>query len=471
MDNVTHAQKMLDETKAQFASQGASGSITQKDIDAWASKLAQYQQHAVANSPQASVLLQSNPNAYMQQYGSQTDIQNQLAGLNPTAKPLTQDPTSLRGDVNGIAQTNTGLGGAHGFAPNPNLQNQTATIPNGNNINSTTGTTGSNTGTSATGTDLAGQYSALLGNTSGIDSAQKAIDDQNNMARVGMQNIAEQPIGMQFISGQQKDIESRNTNLQIPLQQRLANEQMKRQASLDSIKFQLDRSDKAKEFDADEAYRNKALEISKAKDTGFSLSEGEKRYDASGNLIASGGAKTFAPTGTGDLSSKQYTALNQVTTKFQADPIINQSVKGNTASLIADQIIANPSSATSQLKSLYVLVKNLDPDSAVREGELALANQTQSYLQTFGNSLARITEGRVISPDAAVALANATKELMTAWNQTAQKRQQQYVSQAGVLGIGDAFNSYLQGANLGYNGSGGNTGGGSGGIGSSWDDL
>lgn len=166
--------------------------------------------------------------------------------------------------------------------------------------------------------------------------------------------------------------------------------------------------------------------------------------------------KTYSPNSTGvntgtNLTSKQYTALNQITTKFQADPIINQSLKGNTASIIADQIIANPSSATNQLKSLYVLVKNLDPDSAVREGELALANQTQSYLQQFGNTLARITAGRVVSPQAATELAKATKELMGAWNQTATKRQQQYNSQASILGLGNEFSTYIAGSNLGYN--------------------
>lgn len=152
-----------------------------------------------------------------------------------------------------------------------------------------------------------------------------------------------------------------------------------------------------------------------------------------------------------DLTGRQYTALNQITTRFQADPIVNQSIRGNTASQIADQVIANPKSATSQLKSLYVLVKNLDPDSAVREGELALANQTQSYLQRFDNTIARISEGRVVSPEAAKALAVATKELMSAWNNTAKKRQKQYESQANTLGLGEAFGEYLAGSELGYN--------------------
>lgn len=172
--------------------------------------------------------------------------------------------------------------------------------------------------------------------------------------------------------------------------------------------------------------------------------------------------RSIAAAGVAGLGTKQYNALNQITTRFQADPVINQSVKGQTAAAIADQVIADPNSATSQLKSLYILVKNLDPDSAVREGELALANQTQSYLQVWGNTLARINEGRVISPDAAKKLATATKELMSAWNATAKRREKQYRSQANTLSIGSEFDSYIQGSELGYNTvGGGGSGGGS----------
>lgn len=163
--------------------------------------------------------------------------------------------------------------------------------------------------------------------------------------------------------------------------------------------------------------------------------------------------RSIAAAGVGStgLSTRQYITLQQITSKFQSDSIINQSVKGGTASLIADQVIANPGSATNQLKSLYILVKNLDPDSAVREGELTLANQTQSYFQKFSNTLARASEGRVISPEAAKELALATKELMSAWNTTAQTRQKQYQSQANILGLGQDFNDYIVDSTLGYN--------------------
>lgn len=148
------------------------------------------------------------------------------------------------------------------------------------------------------------------------------------------------------------------------------------------------------------------------------------------------------------LNPKQTQNFLSITTKFQADPFINNAIKGQTAIAIADQVLTNPKSAANQLKSLYVLVKNLDPDSAVREGEISLAEKTQSYLQNFQTSLTRISKGQVISESAARELAQATKELATAWNQTAQNRQKQYKAQAAGVGIADAFNEYLTTSDL-----------------------
>ena len=71
--------------------------------------------HAKANSPAATALLQANPTAYMQQYGTAQDVKNQQSGVNPTAiTPPVADPTALRADANGLAPTATPLGGAHG---------------------------------------------------------------------------------------------------------------------------------------------------------------------------------------------------------------------------------------------------------------------------------------------------------------------------------------------------------------------
>jgi len=81
------------------------------------------------------------------------------------------------------------------------------------------------------------------------------------------------------------------------------------------------------------------------------------------------------------MTTKQNQNFMTITNKFQADKTIGFAEKGVQTIAIADQVLANPGSAINQLKVLYSLVKALDPDSAVREGELDLAQSTQSYLQ------------------------------------------------------------------------------------------
>lgn len=152
-----------------------------------------------------------------------------------------------------------------------------------------------------------------------------------------------------------------------------------------------------------------------------------------------------APVGTGveGLSPTANRNLTGITTKFQADTVMAQAGQGATIKAIADQVLADPKSAPNQLKSLYILVKNLDPTSAVREGELSLAQATQSYQQQWGNVLDRVNQGVVIGPAAAAQLAQATKEIANLWDAAAQRRQKQYQAQAGVLGVGPQFDDYL----------------------------
>lgn len=168
-------------------------------------------------------------------------------------------------------------------------------------------------------------------------------------------------------------------------------------------------------------------------------------FEAYQNEDANRKAKAANVNGAG-LNPAQTTHFIQITNKYQADGIMQAALKGKTAVAIADQVIADPGNAANQLKALYVLVKNLDPDSAVREGEISLANQTQSYLAKFATDLTRIAKGQVISAGTAKQLAQATKELAATWNATAATREKQYISQANNADplVGAAFQSYLQ---------------------------
>lgn len=354
------------------------------------------------------------------------------------------------------------------------------------------------------------QYTDSLQASPDQTQTQEQLNQLIASTRLGVANTQNQAIAMPFITGQQRAIESRAAALSEPLTSKLALLQQQRESQQKALDAQLgfaesglDMATKARESALDRALReyelnegarrfgyeqqvgqqtfaeqqrqfniaqqNKSLE-QKQNDYGPGTigeyqfyTEQEKAagrtpisYNEYQNLDANRKAQ-IARAGSGGLTPYQTNqAFINISSKYQADQIANQAVNGQTAVNIADQIIANPQSATSQLASLYLLVKNLDPTSAVREGELALANQTQSYLQQFGNILARVNEGRVISPDAAKQLAIATKALAGAWNSTATRRQQQYQSQANIAGVGDQFRSYLGGYPSNFN-TGGTT--------------
>lgn len=173
-----------------------------------------------------------------------------------------------------------------------------------------------------------------------------------------------------------------------------------------------------------------------------------QELDANRKRLAS---QTASETG---LNSAQTSTFLRITDKFQADKVMENGNKGVGAIAIADQVLADPKNAGNQLKILYTMVKALDPESAVREGEIELASLTQSYLSKFASSFTKIDKGQVIAPDAATMLATATKELVQNWYQAAQRRQKQYTSQANVAGVGPAFQQYLGGFDQPYNQTG-----------------
>jgi hypothetical protein len=147
----------------------------------------------------------------------------------------------------------------------------------------------------------------------------------------------------------------------------------------------------------------------------------------------------------GQLTTRQNINLASITNKYQADETIKAAQNAVSAVNLADKVIANPSSAGNQLTILYTFIKSLDPNSAVREGELSLATNTQSYLSRFKTELQKISENKGISDTMAKELAMATKELANQWTEAAKRRDNFYKSQANVLGVGDVFNEYLQG--------------------------
>lgn len=144
-------------------------------------------------------------------------------------------------------------------------------------------------------------------------------------------------------------------------------------------------------------------------------------------------------------TAAQNASFEKLTAKYDSNPIIRQADKAAGLNSIADQIIANPESATNQLKALYSLVKQLDPDSAVREGELTLAQQTLSTIQKYGTKIERLKTGKILPRQQTIEFANAIKELGTAWNSSLSRVNARYASEAKVKGIEQLWTDYTSG--------------------------
>jgi len=116
-------------------------------------------------------------------------------------------------------------------------------------------------------------------------STQEDLDRLIESTKGAYRQTSGQTIPLEFITGQLKSVEERALGLAEPLERKLARMQAARQSSSESSKFALERADKE-------------LEREKGEAGGFTLGEGQARYDASGKLIASSpkGAETKAPT-------------------------------------------------------------------------------------------------------------------------------------------------------------------------------
>jgi LAS superfamily LD-carboxypeptidase LdcB len=139
-----------------------------------------------------------------------------------------------------------------------------------------------------------------------------ANEDLANLAesyKKGFLNAQGQPIALDFITGQQESMENRALALAEPLQAKAARLEAKRLSSQNASKFALERADKAASANqpieiggnlvrkkADGSYESVYSAPAKPSE-GFTLGEGQKRYDATGNLIASGPDKTVANEG------------------------------------------------------------------------------------------------------------------------------------------------------------------------------
>lgn len=145
-------------------------------------------------------------------------------------------------------------------------------------------------------------------------STQADLDRLIESTKKAFQNTADQPIPLEFITGQLKSIENRALGLAEPLEAKLARLEAKRTSAIQTSKFALERADKkaseerasARDVSNDtyineegdvilydtrtgKTISNLGKQYAEPTTDSFTLSPGQVRYDSQGNVIASGG--------------------------------------------------------------------------------------------------------------------------------------------------------------------------------------
>lgn len=153
----------------------------------------------------------------------------------PTPSGLMADPAT--GSVSGPATT------VQGGATPPPMDSPATGIP---------GVGAGNTGYNSPEYKKALQdYEDSLKMSPEEEANQKAQDDLESSLAIGKANTSNQPIPMEFITGQLKAKEDRASALDVPLQKKAALLQAKRTAAVDANKFALDEMDKKIQADTD----------------------------------------------------------------------------------------------------------------------------------------------------------------------------------------------------------------------------
>ena len=181
---------------------------------------------------------------------------------------------------------------------------------------------------------------------------------------------------MEFITGQLKSIEERATNLAEPLERKLARLQAARTSSLEANKFALDRADKKVQAEKDAAKPIsgtsfydpttgtfiQAPSTSKASE-GFTLSPGEKRYDAAGNLIASGGEKPMSDAAIIKATEKDEAKKAGTSAALDNYSLVNELLKnpalGQITGLQNPFTVFTPGTQAQTAKNVYSQVKSI----------------------------------------------------------------------------------------------------------------
>ena len=201
---------------------------------------------------------------------------------------------------------------------------------------------------------------------------QADLDKLISSTRQAFTGTQDKTIPMEFITGQLASIENRALNLAEPLESKLSRLQAKREASQSASRFALERLEKRAE-----AEKTKPAE-------GFTLGEGQTRFDAQGNVVARGGLA--GGTGGESAVSPQAQAWADLISQGRADI---SNVPNDMRDAVASVLATKPQGTPAQIDDLKTKISDIEmimnhPGLDSRVGPNALARGAFAVQDRFG---------------------------------------------------------------------------------------
>lgn len=206
----------------------------------------------------------------------------------------------------------------------------------------------------------------------GEEQAQKDLNNLTYSRELGLRNTEEQPIAMDFITGQKSAIERRAATQSIPLTQRLALEQAKRQAAYGSVKDEIEIT-KAKAGLEKTATENKPIEVGgnlvqlNPKTGRYeSVYQGQQEYKAPSTLTTDEGIMQFNPA-TGEWDSTGYNpptpADERKASMEKSTEAVKRTETANAAMTTIDRLLNNPGLTYATGRSGYLPTWSMPAES------------------------------------------------------------------------------------------------------------
>lgn len=156
--------------------------------------------------------------------------------------------------------------------------------------------------------------------------------------------------------------------------------------------------------------------------------------------IAAAGASIVGGT---DMNTKQQAVFNTIVDKMNNSKPIQAQQRTDVLQNTINAVKSNPKDSANQLALIYGTIQILDSyQSAVREGEISLVQDTQGFKEKMNNLYDKVDNGSQLDQEAINRYVKLAQSMINTTRETAELQKNNYRAQAQINGIQKPFSEY-----------------------------